>query len=834
MTTTPWSDRVESLLDQLTLDEQAALTTGSGPWHTTPIERLGIGRLKVTDGPTGARGDLQSGAHAACFPVGVALGAMWDPLLLEELGAALAVETLDKGARVLLGPTINLQRTPLGGRSFECYSEDPWLTSVAARSWIRGLQDGGVGACIKHFVANDSEFERHTISSEVDERTLRETLLRPFELAMADVDPWTVMAAYNRINGTYACEHPFLLTDVLRGEWGWAGAVISDWGAVKSTAATATAGCDLEMPGPGAHLGHHLAEASRAGDVPAAVVRTNAGRLLHLLERAGVLDDPTEPDERSIDRPEHRALARRAAAAAMVLLRNEPPVGGADPLLPLDAAALRTVALIGPNADPLVHQGGGSSEVLTHPVASLVASLADRLGDATSVVHEPGARTHRFVPEPTPDVWQPGDDGRGVVLETFASPDLSGPPAQTRRVRNIGARWFGYGIDGVDPHRLSCRYTATLVPTATGRHTLGVTATGRARVLIDGDVVADGWTEPAPGDWLFGYGFAEVCAEVALTEGQPVEVAVEYATFDDGRINGLRFGLLPPEPYDLVARAVEVAAAADVVVLMVGTSGEWETEGNDRAELALPGGQDELVRAVAATNPRTVVVLNAGSAVAMAWERDVASILQVWFPGYEGAHALVDVLVGDAEPAGRLPHTVPVAIDDVPALVDPPASYPGHDGEVHYAEGLGIGYRGLGPDGPTPRFCFGHGLGYASFAYGEASLRDGAGAGAEEGWTLTVPVTNTSSRSGSEVVQVYVEVPDAALARPHRQLVGFARQEIAAGQTVDVAVALDPRALEVWDPATSRWCLEPVAHVLHAGRSSSDLRTSTALDLRPV
>ena len=827
MTTTRWSDRVEALLDDLTLDEQAALTAGSGPWHTTAVERLGIGRLKVTDGPTGARGDLRSGAHAACFPVGVALGATWDPLLLEELGAALAVETIDKGARLLLGPTINLQRTPLGGRSFECYSEDPWLTAVAARSWIRGLQDGGVGACIKHFVANDSEFERHTISSEVDERTLREVLLRPFQLAMADVDPWTVMAAYNRINSTYACEHPFLLTQVLRDEWGWPGAVISDWGAVRSTAATAIAGNDLEMPGPAKWLGPTLAGAARAGDVEPGVLRTNAGRMLHLLERAGILDDPTEPEELSIDRPEHRALARRAAAAAMVLLRNEAPAGEEAPLLPLDAARVRTIAVIGPNADPLIHQGGGSSEVLTHPVAPLLASLAGRLGDGATIVHEAGARTHRFLPEPRPDAWVPGDDGRGVVLDTFASTDLSGRPAQSRRVRTIGARWFGHGIDGVDPSAFSCRYSATHVPTASGAHTVGVTATGRVRVLVDGAIVADAWSEPTPGDWLFGYGFAEMRGEIELTAGEPVDVVVEYASIGDGRINGLRVGLVPPDGYDLAARAVEVAATADVVLLVVGTSGEWETEGNDRAELSLPGNQDDLIRRVAAANPRTAVVVNAGSAVAMPWEPDVASILSVWFPGYEGGRAVADVLFGDAEPAGRLPHTVPVAMEDVPALCDPPASYPGTGGQVHYAEGIGFGYRGMGSDGPTPRFAFGHGLGYATYTYGDAVV---SAATDSAGWTVTVPVTNTADRDGSEVVQVYVEVPDAAVARPHRQLVGFTRRGIPAGETIDVSVDIDPRALEIWDPATSAWRIEPVPHRLHVGRSSGDVRSTVTLD----
>lgn len=809
--------RTDDLLARLTLDEAAALTAGSDSWHTTPVERLGIGRLKVTDGPTGARGDLVSGERAACFPVGVALGATWDPLLLEEVGTALAVETKDKGAHVLLGPTINLQRTPLGGRSFECYSEDPWLTGVLATAWVRGLQAGGVGACVKHLVANDSEFERHTISSEVDQRTLREVLLRPFELVVADADPWTIMAAYNRINGTYACENRWLLTEVLRDGWGWAGAVISDWVAVQSTAPTAVAGCDLEMPGPGQHLGPRLAEAVRAGEVDEAVVRTNAGRLLHLLERAGVLDDPVEPAEQGPDRPAHRALARRAAAAGTVLLHDDAG------LLPLRPAELHRVAVIGPNAADLTFQGGGSSQVVTHPLARLLPALRERL--AAEVVHEPGCLTHRFLPEAGAGRWAEGEDGRGVELTYFASTDCSGEPVQTRRVRTIGARWFGHGIDGIDPAAFSCRYRATFVPDRDGRHTFSAVAAGRARVLVDGVEVVDAWSAPRPGEWLFGFAFDEETGTADLRAGVPAEVTVEFATFGDGRPTGLRFGLLDPQADDLVGRAERAAAGADLAVVVAGTNADWESEGHDQASFALPGDQDELIRRVAAANPRTIVVLNAGSPVAMPWADDVGAVLQVWFPGYEGANALVDVLVGDVEPSGRLPCTVPLRLEDCPALADAPRSYPGLDGQVHYAEGVLFGHRGYDAAGTDVRFPFGHGLGYTTWAYGETS----ATVATEGDIEVLVALTNTGARQGTEVVQVYAEAPEGPLVRPPRQLVGWTKVTLAAGEQRPVRVAVDPRALEVWDEATGGWITPPGTYRLHVGRSSRDLRASTTV-----
>lgn len=807
--------RIDDLLDQLTLEEAAALTAGADAWHTTAVERLGIGRLKVTDGPTGARGDMVSGQRAACFPVGVSLGATWDPMLLEEVGAALAVETRDKGAHVLLGPTINLQRTPLGGRSFECYSEDPWLTAVLATSWVRGLQAGGVGACVKHLVANDSEVERHTISSEVDERTLREVLLRPFELVVADADPWTIMAAYNRVNGTYACEHRWLLTEVLRDGWGWAGAVISDWGAVQSTGATAIAGCDLEMPGPGRHLGTRLAEAVRGGDVDVdeATVRTNARRLLHLLERAGVLDDADEPAEQGPDRPEHRALARRAAAAGTVLLHD------AGAILPLATEGLRRVAVIGPNAEALTFQGGGSSQVITHPVARLLPTLAERLG-GVEIVHEVGCLTHRYLPEVGADRWASadGDQGRAVELAYLPTADASGDPVHVRQVRTIGARWFGHGIDGLDPQSFSCRYRATFVPTTTGVHTFSVVAAGRARVLVDGVEVVDAWTAPRPGEWMFGFAFAEETGPIALEAGRAVEVTVEFATFGDGRPTGLRFGLLEPQPEDLLARAEAAAASADVALVVVGTNAEWETEGDDQPSFHLPGDQDELVRRVAAANPRTVVVLNAGSPVALPWADDVATLLTVWFPGYEGATALVDVLVGDAEPTGRLPCTFPVRLEDGPALVDPPASYPGTDGQVHYREGVLFGHRGYDAAGTEVRFPFGHGLGYTTWDHDPPSARTGDDGAID----VVVPVTNTGDRDGTEVVQVYVEAPDGGLVRPARQLVGATKVTVAAGDRRQVTVRVDPRALQVWDD--DGWVTPPGTYRLHVGRSSRDLR----------
>jgi len=816
---------LDDLLAQLTLEEKAALTAGADSWRTVPVERLGIGSLKVTDGPNGARGDGASGAKAACFPVGVALGATWDVELLGRVGSALADEARSKGARVLLGPTVNIQRTPLAGRNFECYSEDPLLTGRLASAFINGLQAGGVGASLKHFVANDSEHERMTISSEVDERTLREIYLRPFEIAVADADPWTIMSSYNRINGTYASEHRWLLTEILRDEWGWRGMVVSDWHAVHETRRTAVSGLDLEMPGPAAHLGPHLAAAVAAGDVDESELDTSVRRILRLLDRTGRLSVATSADEgegeRSEDRPEHRALAREASAAGMVLLRNE------GSLLPLTPAPGTTVAVIGPNAEVGRFQGGGSSQVSPHDVVHPLAALRERLEPAgVAVVHEPGCLAYRFVPVTSPRTWsenvQGGSPERPVLLEYFATTDLTGDPVDTRWVKNIGGAFFGRTVEGLDPQRFSCRYQATFVPATSGLHRFGVSGVGLTRVLVDGFEVADNWTAPVLGRSMFGWGTEEVVSEVDLVAGVPHEVRVEYA-HDVGHraeATAVRLGLLEPTG-DLLTAAVEAARAADIAIVVVGATPDCESEGYDRADMALVGGQDDLVREIAAVNPNTVVVMNAGSPFTMPWIDDVAAVLQVWFGGQEMGNALVDVVLGDREPGGRLPHTVPHRLEDVPGWL----SYPGEGGQVRYGEGVFVGYRGFDELDREPLFPFGHGLGYTTFAYEDLVVTTRA-----DGATVAeVTVRNAGERTGSSVVQVYVDQRRATVRRPPRELAGFARVPLEAGASARIEVVLDDQAFAFIDPASGAWTEGEGDFAVTVGASSRDLRATVVI-----
>lgn len=829
------SARVESLLAKLTVDEKASLTLGSGPWHTTPLPDHGVGRVKVTDGPTGARGDGRSGARATCFPAGVCLGASWSTELLAQVGAALAVEARTKGAQVLLGPTVNLQRTPIGGRNFECYSEDPLLTARLAVAFVGGVQSGGIGTSIKHFVGNDVEFDRHHVSAEMDEATLREVALLPFELAVREVDPWTVMAAYNRVNGVHATSSRRLLTEILKEEWGWPGMVVSDWGAVTETAATAIAGCDLEMPGPVGRLGPKLADAVRAGEVDEAVLDELARRVLHLAERSGRLDDDAEPEERSVDTPELRALTRRAAVEGMVLLRN-------DGVLPLDRGALRRVAVIGPNAEVGMVQGGGSSQVLLHgAVTGPLAALRDALGGDVELVHERGCSTAKFAPMIPPGRWQGGTgaatppitnmpfaairDDAPVLVEL--ANERGGEVVRSHRAVDMTTTFFGRMRPLANPRSFFARMTGTYVPEATGTHRFGLSTVGRGRLLVGGVEVLDNWTAPRRGETFYAYGSAEVLADVELTAGDPVELVVEYQREgDDADLGGVRLGVHPPEPADLIDRAAAAAAGADVAVVVVGTTSEWETEGNDRAGIELPGRQRELIEAVVAANPRTVVVVNAGSPVEMEWAERAGAVLQVWFGGQEMGPALASVLLGDDDPGGRLPHTIPVRLEDHPAA----ASYPGAGGVLRYDEGRLAGHRWYDAKGIEPRFPFGHGGSYATFSWGDPSVEVADGTAAAPRVRVRVAVTNTSDRAGKEVVQVYVRPPQGA-DRPDLELKGFAKVEVPPGATTDVAVDLDEIAFRHWDVDAGRWAITSGTYQVVVAASSRDLRGAVTVEL---
>jgi beta-glucosidase len=778
-----------------------------------PVERLGVPAIKVSDGPNGARGggSLVGGLPAASFPVGIALASTWDPALVREIGMALAEEALSKGARVLLAPTVNIHRSTLNGRNFECYSEDPLLSAEMAAAYVRGLQSRGVAATIKHFAGNESEFERTTISSEIDERALREIYLLPFEAAVKRAGAWAVMSGYNKLNGIYASENRRLLTEILRQEWGFDGLVMSDWFGSHSTAATVNAGLDLEMPGPTRDRGEKLVAAVHAGEVTAATVRERARNVLRLIERVGAFDDPGLHAEQAIDRPEHRELIRRAGAEGMVLLQN-------DGILPLDAGRSAKLAIIGPNARTARIMGGGSAQLNPHYRVSPYAGIAAAVGGQATLGHEIGCTNYRLRPLLR----------ERITVEYFASPDLSGPVVHRAETSEGEIMWLGAVAPGVDPARFSARLSATFTPQASGLHEVGLVSAGLSRLFVDGRPVVDAWESWQPGQNYFGEANDEAIGRVELEAGQSCRVVVEYASTQHRSlgVKAVRVGISLPLGDEAVLRAVELARASDTALLFVGLNGEWDTEGQDRPDLELPGRQNELIERVAAANPRTVVVLQSGAPVTMPWLGRVAAVVQAWYPGQECGNAIADVLFGQADPGGRLPQTFPARLQDDPAF----GNYPGRNGQVHYREGIFVGYRHYERHGVRPLFPFGHGLSYATFTYDPLRLDADSIAPGEE-LTVTLEVTNTGDRAGQEVVQLYVRDQDASVPRPDKELKAFAKVALQPGETKPVRLTLGMRAFAWFDAARAAWVAEPGTFELLVGASSRDIRARDSFRL---
>jgi beta-glucosidase len=785
---------VEALLQALTIEEMAALTAGDDFFSTVAVDRLGIQKIHLTDGPNGARGlsfPGLGGPAATCIPCGSAIGASWNLALAAELGELLARETLDRGCRGLLAPTVNLHRSPLAGRNFECYSEDPLLSGRLAVGYIRGLQSLGVFATVKHFVANDAEFERGTINSIVDERSLRELYLLPFELAVRDGGALALMTSYNRLNGRWLTEQPEFLTALLRDEWGFQGLVMTDWYATANTVTSMGAGLSLEMPGPGRALGTEVLAAIEDGRVDKADLEKAVGDYLRALDFIGALDSPPPPNDPQPPTPEVLDLLRRASAETMVLFTN-------DGTLPLEPASLSRVAVIGAHATrPRIH-GGGSAAVIPHRLESILDTLAVALGDDVEITYARGCE-----PDMSPLVLGNGalHAPAGFEVDLYAGLEFQGDVIQRKTIDDLRMFVLNSMAQGWPDGEWSARVRGTVVPADSGVFQLAMAQAGKARLMINGALVLDGFTTAPPlgGTDFFGQASVDMLGEVTLEAGVPVEVVVEYAR-TAGSMGGVRVGFRTIAADELIERAVAAAASTEVALVFVGTSEEWETETRDRESMNLPGRQEELIRRVAAVNPRTVVVVNAGAPVDLSWAGEVAAVVQTWFGGQEMPAAIADVLVGLAEPGGRLATTIPMRLEHSPSH----DNFPGENGDLRYGEGLFMGYRGFDHRCIEPRFAFGHGLSYTTFALGVPTLSADV---FEPGGQLdiSVPVTNTGSRAGSQVVQCYVAPINPRLPRPPKELKAFGKVFLEPGETAQVEMALDDRSFAYWDSGDPDW-----------------------------
>ena len=843
-------ERARLLLAEMTLEEKVAMLHGVCRFEIPGCgftigkipanERLGIPALHMTDGPAGVR----NGQPATSFPAPVAIAASWSTELAREVGAAIGAETLARGQDMLLSPMINVVRVPLAGRNFETFGEDPYLLSRMAVAHIRGVQSQGVMANAKHYILNNQEWDRRRVTVDVGERALREIYLPAFEAAVREAGVASVMCSYNRAGGTHVCHHRRLLNELLRGELGFDGFVVTDWNALRDSDATprsaVLARLNVVMPWPkgdvygppfeggrpvpapdGSAPVSPLAEAVRSGVVDAASVDMLVADVLRTMFRFGMFERPDGPVGELPFEP-HRALSRRAAEQGAVLLKNERDA------LPLDD--LDRIAVIGDRALRAAVGGGGSSAVhaFFDPVAPLDALVAhfgiDRLQPARGIDELPGRTA---VPAAA---WRHGDGLAGVQAEYFANPDLEGEPVLRRSERRIAFDWSRFAPQSALPvNGWSARFSGTLTAPETGDYTLELVRSGAARAWLDGKPLFGGDSET-------NSALAEFSTTVRLEAGRSYAVVVEYA--DPGQRHALvKLGWDMPgrdARRELVEAAVEAAKGSDAALVFVG---DPASEGRDRPGLSLGDDANRLVSAVAEANPRTVVVLSSGAPVTMPWIDEVEAVLLMWYPGQEDGRAAVNLLTGEVNPSGHLPVTFGHRIEDYPA--NTPERYPGvapADApdetwrDSVYSEGVFVGYRHFDRAGIDPLFPFGHGLSYTRFAWTGAQVQPAHGG---EGWYVSLDVENTGKVGGAEVVQLYVAPPGKAVARPSRELKAISRVELGPGERRRLTLELPRQSLAYWDTDNERWAVEGGAHGLHLGASSRDIRHTLSIEVKP-
>jgi beta-glucosidase len=800
--------RVADLLVRLTIKEKAALVAGADNFSTIALPRLGIAPMRFADGPNGVRSTR--GDAATAFPTGVAMAATWNPELIARAAAAIGREARALGVHVVLGPNINIQRTPLAGRNFETYSEDPLLSGIIGTSFVRGLQSEGVGASVKHYVANEQERQRRIGSSNVDERALREIYLAPFEMIVRQAQPWTIMSAYNRLNGMFMTENRRLLTEVLKREWGFDGMVMSDWGAVHTTVEAANAGLDLEMPGPARYYGDMLVKAVRNTQVDMAQLDDNVRRVLRTLFRTGVMDGMRRPAG-ELGSERHRHIAVDVARDSITLLKNE------RGLLPLSRERVRSIAVIGPNADAAIIQGGGSANVIPARIVTALESLRELSGMhveyAQGVDNElvtPAADSRLLSTTATREV-------QGLQFAIYANAKFAGRPASSGVDTYFNKLSLGEGLTPAQEDPISARWSGYFWPSKSGVYEFSLTQVGSAVLTIDGVRIIDDETptRPPAGAELFPIPMRVVQLELRAGRGYPILLEYVSGTL---AFHLFRFGIRPPA--GTIDEAVRIARDADVALVFVGVSTTSETEGADRRDMELFGPQNELVEAVAAANPNTVVVLNNGAPLRLPWIDRVSAVLEAWLPGQEGARAVAEVLLGMANPCGKLPLTFPRRLEDNPSYL-----YYSNGRDAHYGEGVFVGYRYYEKRKVEPLFPFGHGLSYTTFEY--ASLRAPDEVLAGQPIHVSVEVTNTGAIAGRETVQLYVgdEVTQDVV-RPVKELKGFHKVELAPGESQLVRFTLNTHDLAYYDVHRRAWITTPGKYRLYVGSSAADIRAT--------
>jgi beta-glucosidase len=798
--------RVDSLLKKLSLEEKIDLIGGVDAFYIRANEKIGLPRLKMADGPVGVR----NYGPATVFG-GVGLAATWDPELAEKVGATIGQDARARGVHFMLGPGVNIYRAPMNGRNFEYFGEDPFLTARTAVAYIEGMQNEGVSATIKHFVGNNSEFDRHNTDSIIDERTLREIYLPSFEAAVKEAHVGAIMDSYNLTNGTHMTQNGLFNTDLVKKEWMFPGIVVSDWDATYDGVAAANSGLDLEMPSGKFMNRATLLPAIKAGTVSEATIDDKVRRILRTAIRFGWLDHDQTDLSVSLFNVAGDQVALEAARSGLVLLKNN------GNLLPLQKGSIKSIAVIGPDAHPAQPAGGGSAEAVPFTPVSVLEGIAHYLGDTAKVYYSRGIPMLDDISKQMRFTTQASGGEEGLKTEIFNNADLSGTPAIVRNDKFVHyepARG-GSGTYG----KVSIRWTGFFTPSVPGEYLAFVQGPGENggyRLYVDQKLVLDNWKQ-----WYAFVGQVPITLTAA-----PHQIELDYYVEKGWGKTTANLGIVRPETL-VIAEAKSLAARVDAVVVAPGFDTASEGESGDRTFRLLPG-QDELINQMAAVNKNTVVVMTSGGGVDMtAWVDHVPALLEAWYPGQEGGTAVAQVLFGEFNPSGRLPISIERRWEDDAAY----NSYYPKEGskKVEYSEGIFVGYRHFDKSAVKPLFPFGYGLSYTSFTYKNLTISP---ASSDDQVTVAFDVTNTGSRAGADVAEVFVGDHHAPVPRPVKELKGFAKVNLSPGETKNVSVKLDRRAFSYYDVKTHAWTVAPGDFDLFVARSAADIELTGKVTLR--
>jgi len=808
--------KAHAWIAKLTLEQKVELVGGVDTMYTHPAPAIGLPRFKMSDASVGVRTWGPTTAYAG----GAALAATWDPKFARRLGESLGKDARARSVNFLLGPGVNIARSPIAGRNFEYLSEDPYLNAALVVPYIEGVQSQGVIATVKHYALNNQEYNRHNVDSEADERTMRELYFPAFEAAVTKGHVDAVMNSYNLINGSHATQNAFLNLKVLKGEWGFRGILMSDWDATYDTVGAANNGLDLEMPGPRFMNPKALLAAIHAGEIKESTIDEKLLRIFRTEIRYGFADRPQFDPAVSTYSVAARAVALQGALESITLLKNE------GRLLPLDASKIKTIAVIGPNAWPAVSGGGGSSNAQAFEPVSMLTGIANLAGSGVHVLYSRGLPSENDLFDNTH--WQ----GR-VKVETYSSNDFTGTP-EVANQRNV-SEWKPSPWDVQKEVPRSIRYSAAFKADKDGKYLILAAAAGEDAftVSVDGKQLLQ---------QIHAEGQVPQSATLQLTAGQTVNVVADYVP----HAPGVRLGLGMAFEADLVSEeARQFAVAADVTVVAAGFNELTEGEGQDRT-FTLPWGQDALIEAVSHANPRTIVTLTGGGGMdTRRWLAQVPALLHVWYPGQEGGTGIAEVLFGKHNPEGKLPVSFDRSWEENPSYnfyypiqgADTTLHVTETDGRkvdyviphIKYNDKLMVGYRYWTTTGKHPLFPFGFGLSYTTFSFSKLEAPASAHAGSPV--TVTFAVTNTGSVEGAEVAQLYVSDPSTKAQRPERELKGFQKVHLAPGETSHVTLTLDARSFSYWDEANKKWTIDPGKFVIRVGGSSENTPLSRDLAL---